>query len=124
MHPDELTAPLGRGKSQKKRTLPVLIGVLSLFGLALGGWALYVDNPLGSLLVAVEATLPAQQTDAATASIKPVTNQNDSEPLTRTAAAKQVPPPDAKTITIIDGSNGQQQDVIIPTPGLAQPVAR
>jgi len=119
--PDELSAPLGQRKHKKGRTLPVLVGLLGLSSLVAVGWVLFADNPLGDKPVAAESTLPARQNDAEMANIKSVTNQNDFRPLTRATAFQQVPPPDAKIITIIDGTNGRQQDVIVrrPTPGLA-----
>ena len=126
MELDELTTPLGRGKPQKGRTLPVLIGVLSLFGLAVGGWAFFAGNPLGSLLVAVDSTLPAPQTDARDGKHRAGNDRQDnSVPLRRATALRQVPPPDATIITVIDGSTGERRDVTIfrPKPSYSSPPA-
>jgi hypothetical protein len=122
---DELTTPLGQ-KPQKGRTLPVLIGVLSLFGLAVGVWAFFAYNPLDSLLVAVESTLSASQTDARDGKHRTGNDrQDDSVPLRRATAFRKVPTPDAKIITIIDASTGEQRDVTIslPTPSRSSPPA-
>jgi len=125
MHPDELSSPLGQGKLKKGRTLPVLVSVLWLFGLAVAGWVVFADNPLGGKPVAVESTLPTWQAAAGDGKHQAGHDrQNNFEVLTRAPGVQQVQLPDTKTVTIIDASNGQQQDVIIPMPGLAQPVAR
>ena len=124
---DDLSAPLGQGKPQKGRKLPiagprVLAG---LFGLMVVGWVLFGDNLLGSKPVAVDSTLLAEQTDVGDGKHKAGHDrQNDFRPLTQATAAKQVLPPDAKIVTIIDGTNGQHQDVIVHRPASAFAPAR
>ena len=127
---DDLSAPLGQGKPQKGRKLPiagprVLAGVLGLFGLVVVGWVLFGDNLLGSKPVAVDSTLLAAQADASDGKHKTGHDrQNDFRPLTQATAAKQVLPPDAKIVTIIDGTNGQHQNVIVHRPASAFAPAR
>lgn len=117
MDPDELVAPLGQRKPQKGRKMPVLAGVLGLFGLAVAGGVLFADNPLGGKTVAVKSTLSARQTDAGDDKHQTGHDGHNSlVPPTRAMAFQQVPPPDAKIITITDGSTGQHQDVVIPGP--------
>jgi polysaccharide deacetylase 2 family uncharacterized protein YibQ len=136
---DDLNAPLGQklGQSKKKwqSKIPaaapqVLAGMLGLFGLAVAGWAMFVNDPLGGEPVAVIATkLPV----AGTAKQN---NDGDGKQHSRhdgvmeaapdaaavaaAAAAAKAPPPGAKTVTIIDGSSGKSQEVVIPgNPGAA-----
>jgi uncharacterized protein len=126
---DDLSAPLGREKPKKGRKLPVappqvLAGLLGMFGLVVVGWALFADNPLGGEPVAVVPTLPAAGMAKAGdgKSTADGNGQNDFGPVVRATPAKPVPPPGAKTVTIIDGSSGEHQDVVVPGNGpSAQP---
>ena len=120
MAPDDLNAPLGLGKGKRLPKLPasppqILAGALGLSGLVVVGWATFVHDPLGGQPVAVVATklsLPGQ------------TEQNGSanQPAAHEAAANApdaakavaAPPPGSKTVTIIDGSSGARQQVVIP----------
>ena len=120
MATDDLNAPLGLGKGKRLPKLPasppqILAGALGLSGLVVVGWATFVHDPLGGQPVAVVATklsLPGQ------------TEQNGSanQPAAHEAAAntpdgaKAVapPPPGSKMVTIIDGSSGARQQVVIP----------
>lgn len=124
---DDLNAPLGQKTGPEKRKLlpklPVsgpqlLAGVLALFGLVAVSWALFVNDPLGGEPTAVVAAkLPAATQDNPDSDGKEHA-RHDGE----TAAAPNqaivvkatTPPPGSKTITIIDGSSGKSQDVIIP----------
>jgi polysaccharide deacetylase 2 family uncharacterized protein YibQ len=124
---DDLNAPLGqkngRDKSKNPSKLPgpqILAGALGLFGLLAVSWALFVNDPLGGEPVAVVATkLPPQ-----TAAAKPDDGDGkqhsrhdgpaDKAPDPVIAAVKAAPPPGSKTVTIIDGSSGKSQDVVIP----------
>lgn len=101
---------------EKGRKLPVagLAGLLGLFGLVAVGWVLFADNPLGDKRVAVKSRLSAGKTDAEGGKHQTGHDgQKDFVPPTRATADKQVPPPNAKIVTIIDGSNGQRQNVIV-----------
>jgi hypothetical protein len=123
--PDDLNAPLGQDKP-KKLPLPaaapqILAGALGLFGIAVVGWAIFVNDPLGGEPTAIvstgspakapakpDATGDGQQHsrhDGASAMAAPA---NNSTPAPVTA------PPGSKTVTIIDGSSGKRQDVVIP----------
>ena len=131
MAPDDLNAPLGQGKRKKLPKLPVsgpqlLAGLLGLTGLVVVSWALFVNDPLGGEPVAVVATKPPGATQAKPDSDGKEHSRHDGaitkapEPGNTAAAIKASPPPGSKTITIIDGSSGKSQDVIIPgnsTPG-------
>lgn len=112
MAEDDLNAPLGQKKKKKKRLqLPIaapqlVAGVLGLCGLVVVGWALFADDPLGGRPWAVVGTTPATmgpgpQGMASTAKPGPM-------------AKAAMPPPGSRTITIIDGSSGKHQSVVVP----------
>jgi polysaccharide deacetylase 2 family uncharacterized protein YibQ len=119
---DDLNAPLGQAKKKTPKprivALPqILAGALALFGLVVVGWAAFVNDPLGGEPVAVVAA--KLQTDAAAGAKAGDGKQHfrhDGETgKARAATAKTAgPPPGSKTVTIIDGSSGKRQDVIIP----------
>ena len=120
MAPNDLNAPLGLGKGKRLPKLPVsppqiLAGALGLSGLVVVAWATFVHDPLGGQPVAVVETklsLPAQSEQNGSTS-QPVAATNSPD------AAKAVAPspPGSKTVTIIDGSSGARQQVVIPDTG-------
>ena len=118
MPSDELNAPLGQDKDKQKAGKPrrfgapqVLATLLALSGLLVAGWAAFVNDPLGGEPVAVVATKPAPaQADVAADGNR----RHDGASVATGSADVKIPPPDAKTITIIDGSNGKRQEVVIP----------
>ncbi len=117
MAPDDLNAPLGQQKPKPPRRISApqaIAGVLAACGLVVIGWAAFVNDPLGGEPVAVVSLKPAateagQRHDGAM-----------SAPETARAAKTEETPqaqqtlPSAKTITIIDGSNGNRQEIVIP----------
>jgi hypothetical protein len=125
--PDDLNAPLGQNTGPEKRKLlsklPVtgpqmLAGGLGLFGLLVLSWALFVNDPLGGEPVAVVAAKPPGATPA-----KPDDSGDGKEHSRHDGTASSAPPvvikapgppPGSKTVTIIDGSSGKSQDVVIP----------
>lgn len=130
MSSDDLNAPLGQktgpGKRKRLPKLPVsgpqlVAGILGLAGLLVLSWALFVNDPLGGEPVAMVATKAPGDAQA-----KPDTDGKEhsrhdgvvgkpAESGETTAVVKPAgPPPGSKTITIIDGSSGKSQDVIIP----------
>ncbi|HZD90679.1 MAG TPA: divergent polysaccharide deacetylase family protein [Pseudolabrys sp.] len=117
MAPDELNTPLGRKKGKKQgRRLPVsppqlLAGVLSLCGLMVIGWALFANDPLGGQPTTVVSTAPALAAAAPAKAAAPAAANPGA------VAKAAMPPPGSRTITIIDGSSGKHQDVIIPGNG-------
>ncbi|MEH2564940.1 divergent polysaccharide deacetylase family protein [Bradyrhizobium sp. AZCC 2289] len=111
---DELSAPLGQKAARKKRwfRLPftatqAVAVLLGLFLVAFAGIALFTDNPLGGEPVAHIALrkAPADEKPAMAAA-------GHGEPAAK-AAPKQAPSGENKTVTIIDGSSGKRQDVVI-----------
>jgi len=110
---DELSTPLGQntvGKTRRVRlpftamqALAVLLGLV-LVGFA--GVALFNDNPLGGEPIA-RITLRNPPPAAADDKHAPA------EPVVKSAAKAPAAASDAKTVTIIDGSSGKRQDVVI-----------
>ena len=119
--PDDLNAPLGLGKGKRLPKLPVsppqiLAGALGLSGLVVVvAWATFVHDPLGGQPVAVVATklsLPAQSEQ--NGSTNPPAAHEAAANTPDAAKAIAPPPPGSKTVTIIDGSSGARQQVVIP----------
>lgn len=127
MSSDDLNAPLGQGKKKSLPKLPIsgpqlLAGLLGLCGLVVVGWAALVNDPLGGEPVAVVATRPAGSAADARAGGDRHHDRYDgpaakaaADAAAAAAASKAaVVPPNSKTITIIDGSSGKSQNIIIP----------
>jgi uncharacterized protein len=112
---DDLSTPLGQNTARRKRRyrLPftgtqALAVLLGLFLVAFAGFAIFNDNPLGGeplARIAIRQGPPAAEQPA-------MSPPESSEPATK-SAAKQAPPTDQKTVTIIDGSSGARHDVMI-----------
>ena len=113
---DDLSTPLGQQAVRKKRgfRLPftgtqALAVMLGLFLVAFVGFAIFNDNPLGGEPIARvairQATPPAGEKSTAVPSAAP-------EPAAKSAGT-QAAPADQKTVTIIDGSSGARQNVVI-----------
>jgi polysaccharide deacetylase 2 family uncharacterized protein YibQ len=110
---DELSTPLGQKTERRKRrfrlpftAMQALAVVLGLVLVAFLTVALFTDNPLGGEPMArVALRKPADDKPAAAAS----------EPTEQAAKAgtQQAPAGDSRTVTIIDGSSGKRQDVVI-----------
>ncbi|MCK9913587.1 divergent polysaccharide deacetylase family protein [Microbacteriaceae bacterium K1510] len=116
MAPDDLNAPLGQDKSKKPSKLgklsigipQLLAGALGLSGAVVVGWAAFVNDPLGGEPIAVvsaksEAGAPADVGTGEAAIAKIVPKETPAPP-----------PNGTQTVTIIDGSSGQRQEVAIP----------
>lgn len=123
---DDLSAPLGQGRPGKtRRSVPAAIpwafaGLLSLFIIAVAGWAMFAEDPLGGEPAAVaRIEMPAGVADRkapepAPRIAGPIGNDRPSrhDGVAPEAVAPSGPPP--KTITIIDGTSGKRQEVVIP----------
>jgi hypothetical protein len=127
---DELNAPLGQNKRKRPSKLAaiapqLLTGALGLFGIAVVAWAVFVKDPLGGEPTAVVSTGPL----AKEATEKPAGDGQQrarhDDTVAGTAPAVKIaipapappPPPGSKTITIIDGSSGKHQEVVLPGKG-------
>jgi hypothetical protein len=128
---DDLNAPLGQDR--KPRWAPAIppaalwaaTGLLGGFAALFLGWALFADAPLGGEPMAVaRADLRADRSgpdpkpaeDARRAvpddGVRP--NRYDGPPLNAGPPAAQSPVAGSNTVTIIDGSSGKRQEVVIP----------
>ena len=124
MAPDDLNAPLGQDKRKGLPKLPaaapqILAGGLGLFGIVVVAWAIFVNDPLGGEPTAVVATGSPAKPQAKPAGDGQQQSHRDEPPSDKAPSTTVVipaaaPPPGSKTITIIDGSSGKQQDVVIP----------
>jgi uncharacterized protein len=111
---DDLSAPLGQNMERRKprfrlpfTAMQAIAGLLGLFLLAFVGFALFSNNPLGGEPVAQVAI--QQKADEAKAQAAPAAAHDQGEK----AAPGQAEHGDHKTVTIIDGSSGKRQDVVI-----------
>ena len=112
---DDLSTPLGQTavRQQRRFRLPftamqALAVLLGLFLVVFAGIALFGDNPLGGEPVAhitlrQAPTTPEKPAPAAAGHAEPAAK----------SAPKQAASGDSKTVTIIDGSSGKRQDVVI-----------
>ncbi|WP_438276398.1 divergent polysaccharide deacetylase family protein [Nitrobacter sp.] len=111
---DDLSAPLGQNPTPRRRlrlpfTLPQAIA--ALLGLVLAaflGFALFNHDPLGG-----EPTARIAIRQPATPEEKPAAVPPASKPASAAAAANPQPEAGQKTITIIDGSSGARQNVVV-----------
>ncbi len=117
----DLYAPLGQRKAVKSRfefvraSVYLTLGLLVLSLLGFAGWAVVVDDPLGGEPVAianVDVRVQSAVKKPADSPIKVQTagvtevSMSDAEPLSA--------PPGSRMVTIIDGSNGKRQNIIVP----------
>jgi polysaccharide deacetylase 2 family uncharacterized protein YibQ len=119
---DDLNAPLGRKPTKKRNwVLPLAVpraiaGVLGLFVAIFAGWALVVDDPFGgepTAVVTAEPKVAEQKKNDAPALATANTN---SAPGSRRYDGPDAGSTPAQTITIIDGSSGKTQEVVLPGP--------
>lgn len=110
---DELSTPLGQKTERPKRrfrlpftavqAMAVLLGLVLIAFLTV---ALFTDNPLGGEPIArVALHKPADEKQSAAAP-----GRTEQAPKSN---SQQAPAGDSKTVTIIDGSSGKRQDVVI-----------
>jgi polysaccharide deacetylase 2 family uncharacterized protein YibQ len=112
---DDLSTPLGQNTVRKRRRfrlpftgMQALAVVLGLFLVAFVGFAIFNDNPLGgepTARIAIRQTTPAAE--------KPATAPPGDHAGAAKSAPKQIAAGEQKTVTIIDGSSGKRQDVMI-----------
>jgi len=129
---DDLTAPLGKNRPGIRRfALPIgiphlLAGILGLPLVVFLGWTVIGDNPLGGEPIATapsnprpEASAPGKGANSGRPAGSPtVADKTRPNRYDGPAAGQQPPEPEplagSKTVTIIDGSSGKRQQVVIP----------
>ncbi len=128
MAADDLSAPLGQDKTPtRRRTLPLaipqaIVGVLSLFVVVFAGWAMIADDPFGGEPWAIAATGSAATNPGRTsdeASARPPGQAANDRPSRYDGPGAQAAAPIApagKTVTIIDGTSGKRQEIVIAEP--------
>ena len=110
---DDLSTPLGQKTERQKRrfrlpftAMQALAVLLGLFLVAFLAVALFTDNPFGGEPVArIALRTPAADEKLPAAA--------SGRPEQAAKSAPQAPSGDSKTVTIIDGSSGKRQDVVI-----------
>jgi uncharacterized protein len=129
---DDLSAPLGQnGTPRRRHALPIavphaVVALLSLFVVVVAGWAIIIDDPFGGepkavAPVALAAANPGRKPDeagtrAAGQAAVERPSRYDGPPVELTAPPV-APAPAGNTVTIIDGTSGKSQEVVLP--GLA-----
>lgn len=116
---DDLSAPLGQDKPRRKRRLrlpftamQLLAVMLGLFLVAFAGFAIFNKDPLGGEPMTRIAIRDSKPTDE-----KPAAGQGEEHAQESKHAAKEAPKEavsgEHKTVTMIDGSTGTRQEVVI-----------
>jgi hypothetical protein len=119
---DDLNKPLGQSPKKKKPfvlPIPVVMrataGVLALCVAVLAGWILLVDEPFGGEPVVVLSALPKKASEQ----IAPTAAKPSAAAPAALADGDKPGAPNAKTVTIIDGSTGKRQEVTVGQQGAA-----
>jgi uncharacterized protein len=124
MTADDLSAPLGQDRRPKRRRAfgisvsQAAIAVLGFSALIFVAWAMVADDPFGGEPVAIAPAAlvsPGDKPEQAGADVPELAangppNSHDSPPTDSRASA----PPVNKTVTIIDGTSGKRQEIVIP----------
>ena len=112
---DDLSAPLGQKTVRRKRrfrlpftALQALAVLLGLSLVTFAGFAIFGDNPFGGEPTAHVAIRQKSQGDEKAAAMAPSVADPGAK-----SAAKPAANGEPKTVTIIDGSSGKRQDVMI-----------
>jgi uncharacterized protein len=117
---DDLSTPLGQGKVRRRRIIPwapILTALLAIPVAVVAGAAMWANDPFGGEPMAVApAILPGEVAAVRDGAGSP----SAATPGVQSAHAQLA---NTKTITIIDGTNGQRREVAIPATPEAQPGA-
>ena len=126
MTTDDLSTPLGQEtQPRRRRRLPfsgiqAIAAVLGLFLLAFAGVTLFHQDRLGGEPVVRVALQPDATTKTADKDAAAPASADHAKPNPPAAKATSNPPANGqKTITIIDGSSGARQDVVVASEGSA-----
>jgi hypothetical protein len=112
---DDLSAPLGRKTQRVKRRLRLPFTIMQALAVLLGvflavfaGFAIFGDNPFGGEPIAHVSITQKDQPDDKLATAPSVFQGRDAK-----SEPREGPAGDQRTVTIIDGSSGKHQDVMI-----------
>jgi uncharacterized protein len=112
---DDLSTPLGQETVRRKRRfwlpftgIQALAVVLGLFLVTFAGFVIFNDNPFGGEPIARIALRPATPAGEQAAMAPSGAPEHSAK-----SAARQAASGEPKTVTIIDGSSGTRQDVVI-----------
>jgi hypothetical protein len=121
---DDLNAPLGQHKAPMRQQAPpipqMIAGLLSAIVIVFAAWAMLADDPFGGepiTVVAIEAAPskpPPDVTASPASQAKTDAAPGDALLSTNSVTAVKAVPPASRTITIIDGSSGKREEVVIP----------
>jgi uncharacterized protein len=113
---DDLSTPLGHKSLRRKRLLALpftalqaLAAALGLFLATFAGFALFGDNPLGGEPIARVALRQARPA----AEPAPQGSHGEAHETKPPSQAKEATPGEQHTVTIIDGSSGARQSVVV-----------
>ena len=122
MTADDLSAPLGQGTRAKRHThrtsiSRIAIAVLGSLGAVFAAWAMIRHDPFDAAPVAVAPILASSGSKGAGLTggdaAEPSGDDARNSPL-EPAGNRAGHPPLAKTVTIIDGTNGTRREVVLP----------
>ena len=115
---DDLDTPLSLPKGPRRKRFPisaqhVLVGILGSFLTVFAVWTVTVEDPYGGEPIAT-ASIPVRT--AAKTEAKPGTDPTEESYSGKPSGppGHDADPPGGKTITIIDGTSGKRQQVVIP----------
>lgn len=124
MTTDDLSTPLGQDTKPRRRLrlpisgIQVIAAVLGLFLLAFAGITFFHQDRLGGepvVRVALQPDAPPKTADKDTAAPASADHAKPNPPAAK--ATSNPPASGQKTITIIDGSSGARQDVVVASEG-------
>ena len=114
---DEMSAPLGQNRPARSPELPVSLSTVIRCALAavvliFTAWAMFMNEP-NAPEPAVSKALPAGTADPELVAKQTAAGE---QPRAEAVTIGSPTPPPTRTATIIDGSSGKRQEVLIPAP--------
>jgi len=126
MTADDLSAPLGQGTGTKQRRVHrtslywAAIAVLGSLALVFAAWVMIADDPFGGEPVAIAPAAPVLASSGNKPEltganvVEPAASDSRNLPLGPPTYPTAGPPPLSRTVTIIDGTSGKRQEIVIP----------
>jgi uncharacterized protein len=124
MTADELSAPLGQERRAKQRLplltsiFPAFLAVFGMLALLTAAWVLVADDRFGAERIApaapahsVARSPEGRPADGGGPAAQVVGGSSYEAQVLRTPSAA---PPSSRTVTIIDGSSGKRQEIVLP----------